>query len=353
MEELPRVDPNEDPYLAVRTALGVILCLVLSEPLGVAMPMLPAIMVMSIMSGQRGALNPCTFAAPVIMPIIAIVFSWVAAATISEPLLFVIVNFGLAIGGLALMLFRGSRGGMMLTVFPLMMAMSALYNDQVLVIMRDSMVWGGVAMAIAIVSLNLLLPPTTKRVHEEVLAPLVTKQAGLHLLIRCVVYLPVMLLIFATGDMNMLVVPIMVLFVVAEPRRGTQWRQVVDRAGGTVIGALWSIVVMALYAVVPEKWVLILGCGALTFFLVDKMITGKQRPLLYQYMCSAALAMILSSTSTVMSAMSRGAFEVVLQRVTVTTVAMVGAIMLLALLDAIFLDPEDDKPALPAPAAVA
>jgi len=346
MEELPRVDPNDDPYLAVRTALGVILCLVLAEPLGVTMPMLPAIMVMSIMSGQRGALSPRTFAAPIIMPIIAVVFSWIEAATLSEPLLFVIVNFAMAVGGLALMLFRGSRGGMMLTVFPLMMAMSALYNDQVLVVMRDSMVWGGVAMGIAVVALNLLLPPTTRRVHVEVVKPLVTKQAGRHLLIRCAVYLPVLLLTFSSGDMNMLIVPIMVLFVVGEPRRGTQLNQVIDRAGGTIVGALWATGALVLYSIVPDLWVLILSCGAITFFLVDKMITGKQRPLLYQYMCSAALAMILSSTSTAMSAMSRGALEVVLQRVTVTTVAMVGAVLLLALLEAIFLDDEEDAPPL-------
>lgn len=351
MEELPRVDPNEDPYLALRTAMGVMLCLILAEPLGITMPMLPAVMVMSIMSNQRGALNARTFAGPVIMPVIAVVFSWVVAATISEPLLFVLVNFLLSIGGLALMLFRGSRAGMMLTVFPLMMAMSGLYNDQVLVVMRDSMVWGGVAMAIAVVSLNMLFPPQTKRVHVEVLEPLVSKQAMRHLLIRCAVYLPVLLLIFASGDMNMLVVPIMVLFVVAEPRRGTQMNQVIDRAGGTIVGGLVAAAALALYSVVPDLWVMILSCGAITYFLIDKMTTGERRPLLYQYTCSAALVMLLSSTSSTTNAMTRGAFEVVLQRVTLTTVAMVGAIMLLALLEAIFLDPDEKVVPAPQPAA--
>ncbi len=274
MEELPRVNPDEDPYLALRTALAVMLCLLLAEPLGITMPMLPALMVMSIMSNQRGALNPRTFAAPIIMPVIAVVFSWVAAATISEPLLFVIVNLLLAVGGLALMLLRGSRGGMMLTVFPLMMAMSALYNDQVLVLMRDSMVWGGVAMGIAIVALNLMFPPTTKRVHVEVVQPLVSKQAGRHLLIRCAVYIPILLLIFASGDLNMLIVPIMVLFVVAEPRRGTQMHQVIDRGGGTIVGALLATAALTIYSVVPDQWVLILGCGAITYFLIDGMTTG-------------------------------------------------------------------------------
>ena len=30
MEELPRVDPNDDPYLALRTALAVLICLLLA-----------------------------------------------------------------------------------------------------------------------------------------------------------------------------------------------------------------------------------------------------------------------------------------------------------------------------------
>lgn len=204
-------------------------------------------------------------------------------------------------------------------------------------------------MGIAVVGLNLLFPPQTKRVHVEVLQPLVSKHAGRHLLIRCAVYLPVMLLIFASGDMNMLVVPIMVLFVVAEPRRGTQMHQVIDRAGGTLVGALVATAALMLYSLVPQLWVLILSCGAITFFLIDKMITGSGRPLIYQYTCSAALVMILSSATGALSAMSRGALEVVLQRVVLTSVAMVGAILLLALPEAIFLPAEDE--ALPIPAA--
>jgi hypothetical protein len=106
MEELPRVDPDEDPYLALRTALAVAICLLLAEPLGISMPMLPVVMCMSIMSGQRGALTPRTFITPIFLPIIAIVFSWLAAVTVNEPMVFVLFNSALAVGGLALMLFR-------------------------------------------------------------------------------------------------------------------------------------------------------------------------------------------------------------------------------------------------------
>ena len=98
MEELPRVDPNEDPYLALRTALAVAICLILAEPLGITMPMFPVVLGMSIISGHRGALSPRTFATPIILPIIAILFSWLAAITVNTPMLFILLNSVLAVG---------------------------------------------------------------------------------------------------------------------------------------------------------------------------------------------------------------------------------------------------------------
>src|SRR6218665_2004148 len=75
MEQLPRVDANEDPYLALRTMLGVALLFALAEPLGMTQPMLPIAIGMSLLSGQRGALTPRSFAGPVMLPVIAIIFS--------------------------------------------------------------------------------------------------------------------------------------------------------------------------------------------------------------------------------------------------------------------------------------
>ncbi len=345
MEELPRVSPLDDPYLALRTALTVMICLLLAEPLGITMPMLPVVMAMSIMSNQRGALNARTFVTPIALPVIGVVFSWVAAVTVNEPMVFTIVNIVLAVGGLALMVMRGSRGGMMLTVFPLMMAMSAIMSDYVLVVMRDSMVMGGLALGIAVVGLNLLFPPTTKTVHVEMVSPLASTQAGKHLLIRSIIYVPAMIWLFSTGDMTLMTIVIMMLFVCGEPRRGTQMNQVIDRGGGTVVGAGIAAVVLMLYSMIPEVPVLVLLCTIMTYYLVDKMTTGKKRPLIYQYTCSAALVMILQSTTG-----GVGALEAVLQRIVMTGGAMLVAILVLALLEALLLDPDEELPSHPRPA---
>jgi hypothetical protein len=346
MEELPRVNPLDDPYLALRTALAVLICLLLAEPLGITMPMLPVVMAMSIMSNQRGGLNPRVYATPIILPVVGVVFSWLAAVTVSEPLVFTLVNILLAVGGLALMVLRGSRGGMMLTVFPLMMAMSAIYSDYALVVMRDSMVMGGVAMGIAIVGLNMLFPPTTKVVHVEMIAPLASKQPMRHLLIRVAVYVPALIWLFASGDMNLMTCVIMMLFVCGEPRRGTQMNQVIDRGGGTLVGAGMAAGVLIVYSLIPELPILILLCTLLTYFMIDKMTTGKRRPLIYQYTCSAALVMILQSTQG-----ARDALEVVLQRVVMTGGAMLIAIVAIALLEALFLDHDEEIPSVAVPAS--
>lgn len=332
MEELTRVEPNEDPYLALRTALAVAICVILADPLGVTQPMMPVVLGMSLMSNQRGALNVRSFMGPVMLPVMAFVFSWLAAATVSEPMLFVLVNVALAGAGIALMLFKGSRLGVMLTVFPAMMSMSVLYSDQALVAIRDSMATGGLIVGVTAVVLNILFPPQTARVHVEQPKPFETENPAGELLIRMAVYVPIMLLTYATGDMNLLIVPIMLAFICAEPDRGGRLQQLIDRGGGTIVGAVVAVGAMAIYYVVPQFPVLVALIALITFVLIDKMTTGASRPLYYQYICSVALVMLLSATFG-----ARDAFEVVVQRVVLTSGAMVGAIALLSLLEVIFI----------------
>lgn len=345
MEELTRVDPNEDPYLALRTALAVALCVILADPLGVTMPMMPVVLGMSMLSNQRGALTPRTFMGPLMLPVMAFVFSWLAAATVSEPMLFVIVNIALATAGISLMLFKGSRMGVLLTVFPSMMSMSVLYSDQALVAIRDGMATGGLIVGAAAVVLNILFPPKTSRVHVEKVTPFATDNPSAELLIRLAVFVPVMLATFATGDMNLLIVPIMLAFISAEPDRGGRMEQLIDRGGGTIVGAVVATAAMGIYYVVLQFPVLVALIAIVTYFLIDKMTTGTQRPLYYQYICSVALVMILSSTFG-----ARDAFEVVVQRVVLTSGAMVGAIALLSLLEAVFIPRKGEAGTVPASA---
>lgn len=345
MEALTRVDPNEDPYLALRTMLGVALCLLLAEPLGMTQPMLPIAIGMSMLSGQRGALTVRSFAGPLMLPVIAMVFSWLAAVTVNEPMIFIIMNIVLATGGIALMLFRGSRAGMMLTVFPAMMCISALYNEYALIAIRDSMVSGGLLVGVAAVVTNLLFPPQTKRVHVDNPKPHVSRNPAVELGIRVVVYLVTLIATYATNNISMLIVPIMMIFICAEADHGGRMEQVVDRGGSTITGAMVAVAGLAIYHLVPQFAVLLLLLAAITYFAIDKMITGPARPQYYQNACSVALVMILSSTYG-----TNSAFEVVVQRVVLTSGIMLAGIVLLSLLEAMFVA-RDDTPEDLAPAS--
>lgn len=344
MEQLPRVDPLEDPYLALRTALTVALCILLAEPMGISQPMMPVAIGMSMLSNQRGGLNVRTFAGPIALPIIAIVFSWIAAITVGEPMVFLAVNVILAAGGLALMLFRGSRAGMLLTVFPAMMSMSALYSEYALAAIRDSMVIGGVLVGAGAILTNIVFPPQTRRIHIETPNPLKSDSPGAELAIRIVVYFATLLVTFATGNMSMLIVPIMLVFICAEPDRGGRFEQVVDRGGGTIVGGAVAVAALAIYYLVPQFPVLVLLLAAITYFLIEGMSWGRNRPQFYQYVCSVALVMILSSITG-----ANSAFEVVFQRIVLTMGIMLAGIALLSLLEAIFIAPKPRRSA-PLPA---
>ena len=338
MEQLTRVDPLEDPYLALRTTLAVGLCFALAEPLGITQPMLPIAIGMSLISGQRGALTVRSFAGPIMLPVIAIIFSWIAALTVHEPMVFLFINGILATAGLAIMLFRGSRAGMMLTVFPAMMCISALYNEYALVAIRDSMVSGGLLVGVAAVVTNLLFPPQTKRVHVDNPRPRTSRNPLMELGIRVVVYFTTLVLTYATNNISLLMAPIMMVFICAEPDHGGRMSQVVDRGGGTIIGAIIGTLGLIIYSIVPQFFVLLFLLTAVTYWLIDKMSTGPARPQYYQYVCSVALVVIMSSIYGTNSAL-----EVVVQRVAITVGIMLAGIVLMALLEAIFLE-RDDSP---------
>lgn len=339
METLPRVDANEDPYLALRTMLTVALLFALAEPLGVSQPMLPIAIGMSMISNQRGALTARAFAGPIVLPIVAVIFGWLAGLTVNQPAIFIFWNVLLATGGIAIMLFRGSRGGMLLTVFPAMMSISALYNEYVLAVMIDGMVAGGVLVGVAAILTNILFPPQTKRVHVEQTTTIASKRPVTELAIRVVVYCTTLMMTYATGNISLLIAPIMMVFVCGEQDRGGRLEQVIDRGGGTIVGAGIAIVGLFIYNLVPQFIVLLLLLSSITYFLIDKMTTGKARPQFYQYVCSVALVMVLSSITGTSSAI-----EVVVQRMVLTVGIMLAGIVLLALLETIFVPREEGAP---------
>ena len=158
MELLTKVDRAEDPWFAVRTALGTGLAIVLADPLGITVPMLPAAFALALLSGQRGAFDLRRALTPMLIPVMAWLISYLAAATLGEPWLFTALFLALSAAGLALMLFRDGPAGVIVIVIPTMLSIAAVTSDTMLIAMRDSMAMSGAMLTVLIIVLNLVFP---------------------------------------------------------------------------------------------------------------------------------------------------------------------------------------------------
>lgn len=327
MEPLSRVDSNEDPNFAVRTALGVVLALLLAEPFGITMPMLPAALALSILSGQRGKFTIRRVVAPLAIPVLAYVFSYLAALTVGDPAVFTTVFLLLALVAFFLGVVRGSAGGTMLLLIPSLLSILAVASDQALIAMRDGLTGSALILALVVPVVNLLLPPVTERIHEPKPDPEGFANPMIEVCLRLAVFAPVLLLSYALGDPNVIIMPIVVGFVLLQGSHGMRWAEAVQRVAATCIGALAALVGILAYRIIPQLPMLLGFVALTTLFFTDRMMRGRLAPITYQFAASCTLVILISSLGT------RDAIEIVIQRVVLTTLAASLAIGALALLE--------------------
>ncbi|MCZ4345714.1 FUSC family protein [Devosia sp. J2-20] len=340
MEQLTKVDRRQDPNFAVRTALGVGLAVVLAEPMGVSVPMLPAAFALALLSGQRGAFDLKRAALPLIIPVLAWIISWLAAATVGEPLLFTAMFIAFSALGLALMVFRGSLGGVIVILIPAMLSIAAVTSDQMLIAMRDSMAMSGAMLAVIIIVLNLIFPPHTTHIHVPLTDPHQTDRPLLDLALRTAIFAPVLLYCYATADTNLIIMPVMVAYVLGQTDHTMRRREAVARISATLIGAAVAIVILLAYRFMPHWPMLVAAMTLMTLYFTARMFDGARSAVTYQFACSVTAIIVMSSFT------NRDAFEVIIQRVVLSTTAAVIAICLLALLETLFLAPR--RKAVPA-----
>jgi len=333
MEQLTKVDRAEDPWFAVRTALGVGLAVVLAEPLGITVPMLPAAFALALLSGQRGAFDLRRAMVPLIIPLLAWIVSFLATATLGEPLLFTAVFMALCAAGLALMLFRAGPVGVVVIVIPTMLSIAAVTSDQSLIAMRDSMAMTGVMLTVLIIVLNLVFPPATRRIHIPRSDPHQPEKPLLDLALRSAIFAPVLLYCCAAADTNLIIMPIMVAYVLGQSDHAMRRREVIERLSATVIGAAVAMLILLAYRLMPHWPLLVAAMTLVTLYFTAKMFDGARSAVTYQFACSVTAIIVMSSFT------NRDTIEIVLQRVVLSTMAALMALCLLALLEAFILAP--------------
>jgi hypothetical protein len=333
MEQLTQVDRVEDPWFAVRTALGVGLAVVLAQPMGVTVTMLPAAFALALLSGQRGVFDLKRALLPLIIPILAWIISWLAAATLGQPVLFTALFIAFVALGLALMVFRGTLGGVIVILIPTMLSIAAVTSDQMLIAMRDSMAMSGAMLFVIIIVLNLIFPPRTTRSHVPLTEPHQTDKPLTDLALRTAIFAPVLLYCYATADTNLIIMPVMVAYVLGQSDHTMRRREAAARISATLIGAAVAVVILLAYRLMPYWPMLVATMTLMTLYFTARMFDGARSAVTYQFACSVAAIIVMSSFT------NRDAIEVVIQRVVLSTGAALMAICLLALLEALFLAP--------------
>ncbi|MGV8856467.1 MAG: FUSC family protein [Devosia sp.] len=341
MEQLTRVDRAEDPHFAVRTALGVGLAITLGQVLNVSVPMLPAALALSLLSGQRGKFRIVRAVVPLAFPVLAWLFSYLAALTVSDPLLFLSLFLLLSFAGLYLMVYRGSPGGVLLIVFPALFSMTAIASDQVLVAMRDSMAMSGPTCVVVIVLVNMVFPTPSDRLHIPEPEPHQSSEVLLDLILRTGIFALVLIYCYGSADTNLIILPIIVAFVLGQSTHHMRRQEAIARISATVIGGTLALVILLCYRVMPQLPMLIGALVLATLFFTAKMFDGERSAVTYQFAGSVTIVIVMSSFA------SRDAIEIIAQRIALSTGAAVLAISLLALLEAIFLAPRQAMAASP------
>ncbi|SEP72584.1 Fusaric acid resistance protein-like [Devosia sp. YR412] len=328
MEQLTRVDLAEDPHFALRTALGLGLAVLLAEPLGISVPVLVVSLTLSLMSSQRGRFSLRRgMVVPLAIPVISAIFSAIAAMTLGEPLLFTTIFLIFAAIGLYLMVIRGSIAGSLFAIIPAMISVTAVASDQALVVMRDSFTMTGLFMAVTLPLLNFLLPPKTDRVHVPAPVAADYDRPGREVLLRLAILAPVLLFCWITADANLVILPIIVIFVLGQGEHTMRHREAFDRIIATLLGAATAIAGLAVYHLIPALPVFIGLTMLVGLYAAHGMSKGRLSPVTYQFGASVALILMVTSIGT------RDAFEIIFQRTALTVVGAVLAIGALALLE--------------------
>lgn len=260
MEPPPPVKVREDPWFAVRVAFGVTLAFALTDPLNVAMPMMPPVLIASLLATSRGAFNiKRTAGAGIAIPVIC----WLSSALVSlmrdEMLVFMAAMLILTFFVMLLVMHTANRMGLLLLVFPHLLGLLGVKSLDAMAAARDSFVIAGF-LSLAIIPLGyLLFPPTTKEIWTETFEAPDFEKPWLEAVIRTAAMAPLMLAFYLWVDVSDMIYIVMALLVLVYPYPHQQKREAVGRIVSTLAGGAVALVVVVLFSLQPNFLIAMIG----------------------------------------------------------------------------------------------
>lgn len=323
----PKPDPADDPLYGVRLGLTGALSFVAVAILDPMLPALVAALPVGLIAGQRKAFNPAkAIAGPLVMIVLAWLMTWFVEWLHPLPLVFIGAMWLIYFAGFRMILRTGAPVGMLLVIIGLVFSVMGMHGNATVEALRDSFVQASLVALVIAPVVYFVVPPQTREAHVDNPEP-GRGNATVGAAIRASVLLALSFWLYAVMNPSEITMALIAAMVLVFPTRRAVFFEARQRVRATLYGGAVTVGILTLFALAPHVPILLglIFLGGL--WLGQKMLTGSQPGMVYQYAFSVALALVAGALDT------QDPGYAILTRVVLTLTGAFAAAFAVALLD--------------------
>ena len=326
----PRPLLADDPLFAIRLAFAAALGFVLAPLLQSSIPALMAALPVGLMAGNRKAFDPRkVFGAPIAFLVMVWFMSSLVSLTRPMPMVLIVLMGVLLFLGFLVIQRTGNPLGMLIVIVTVLMSVMGMSSIAAMEMLRDAMSEACIASLFIIPAMYLLFPVRTreKAVEHYVPAP------GHHVkaaAIRAGVQLLLCFWLYSFIEPGNIILAVVATFVLVFPSQQRSLEEARQRMVATLLGAAMALLLLFCFTIVGHLSVMVLLLFLAGLYFGTRMMTGREPPMVYQFGFSAMLALVGGSLTS-----SEPGYAV-LTRVVLTLAGAMAAVLLTALLEALF-----------------
>lgn len=336
----PRPKLEHDPYFAFRLALGTMASLLVALVIESQLPLLLPITYIALQGTIRKAFDlKKAVINPLVLCLVALLFYGVLSYIHVKPLITIPIVFLVCSFGYFITLKTGNPVGMLILILIVFMSVMGAKSAQALVLVRDGFIEAMLSSAVLIPLLYGLLPTRAKQPLVEAFQP---DPYGFQLeraMLRAFVLMLLLAWLYTFLDQDSIILAIAAIFALMFPCKEHQYEEARERSLATFIGGAFALVVLTITAYVGHLFVFLCLVVLVGLFLGDKMINGRQPPMVYQFALSVCMALVVGSLG------NQSPVQLTFLRIVLTLLGTMGAAFLYAVLESLLFKNLELKPA--------
>lgn len=335
----PRPLASDDPYFAIRLALGSSLSLLAGLLLESQLLLIMPVLTISLMGGMRKAFDvKKSITSPIAVMLLVSAFYILLSYLQVIPALTLLVVFYIATLAYWLTLKNGSPLGMIILIAMVMMSVSAAKSSISLAFIHTAMIEAAVTALILIPLLYWLLPTRATTPLVESYQPDDHGYVLERAILRALVLMVLLSGMYTLLDQSNITLVITAVFTLMFPCKEHQFEEAKERSYATVMGGALALMILAVVSYIGHLFVLIFLTLFAGVFLGHQMMHGKNPPMVYQYTLSVMMALIAGALS------DQSPAYLTALRIVLTIAGTLGAVFLYATLERLLINDKTITP---------